>query len=54
MIHLTKITHIMVEQDPDDLLRDVFVDQPAGERVTPLVGGQVNRVAVLAADVAGR
>jgi len=27
MIHLTKITRIMVEQDPDDFLRDVAVNR---------------------------
>jgi len=27
MIHLTKITRIMFEQDPDDFLRDVAVNR---------------------------
>ena len=43
----------VVEQDPDDFLRDVAVDEPAGEGVPPLVGCQVHRAAVLVADVAG-
>ena len=43
---------VMVQDAPDDLLRDVTVDQPGAQRVPPLVGGQVRRLAVLVADVA--
>jgi len=42
----------MVEQHPNDLLRDVPVDQPAGEGVPPLVRGRPGGVAVFVADVA--
>ena len=45
---------LVVEQDADDLLRDVAVDQPAGEGVPPLVRCQVHGFAVLVADVAER
>ena len=43
----------MVEHAPHDLLRDVAVDQPVPEGMAPLVRGQVHRLAVFVADVAG-
>ena len=45
---------VVVEQDPDHFLRDVPVDQAAGEGVTPLMGCQMHRTSVLVVDVAGR
>jgi hypothetical protein len=42
----------MVEQDADDLLRDVPVDQSGGERVPPLVRCQMHGITVLVTDVA--
>ena len=44
---------VVVEDAAHDLLRDVAVDQPGAQGVAPLVRGQVHRVAVLVADVAG-
>jgi hypothetical protein len=43
----------MIKKDADDLLRDVPVDQAAGERMPPLVRGQMDRLPVLVPDVAG-
>jgi hypothetical protein len=42
----------VVEQDAHDLLGHLPVDQPGGEGVPPLVGGQVHRLAVLVTDLA--
>ena len=44
----------MVEDAAHDFLRDVPVDQPGAEGVAPLVRGEVDRLAVLVADVAAR
>ena len=41
----------MIEQDPNDLLWDVPVDQTTGERVTPLVWGQMNGRALSVVDL---
>jgi hypothetical protein len=43
---------VMIEDLADDFLRDVPVDQAGSQRVPPLMRGQVDRVAVLVADVA--
>lgn len=45
------LVRVVVEEDTDDPLRDVAVHQPGGERVPPLVRGQVNRQPVLVPDV---
>jgi hypothetical protein len=42
----------VIEQDTDDFLRDVTVDQPAGEGMPPLVRGEVDRPVVFVADIA--
>lgn len=42
----------MVEDAPDDFLRDVTVDQPGAKGVAPLVRGEPDRSAVLVADIA--
>jgi hypothetical protein len=42
---------LVIEREPDDLLGDVTVDQTTGERVTPLVRGQMNRLAVFVVDL---
>ncbi len=46
------LQRLVVQQNPDDLLGDVAVDQPAGEGVAPLVWGEPGGLAVLVADVA--
>jgi hypothetical protein len=43
----------MVEDPADDLLRDVTVDQPGAQGVTPLMRREMHSVAVFVADVAG-
>ena len=45
---------LVIEQDPDHLLWNVPVDQPAGEGVAPLMGCQMHRAPVLVVDSAGR
>jgi hypothetical protein len=54
MIHLTRITHIMIEDLLHDMLRNVMVDQDSSQRVAPLVGSEMDRRPVLVADVAVR
>ena len=41
----------MVEYAPDDLLRDVSVDQSRAQGVSPLMGDDFYRLVVLVADV---
>jgi hypothetical protein len=43
----------MVEDPADNLLRDVTVDQPGAQGVTPLMRRETHPVAVFVADVAG-
>src|ERR1035441_1936746 len=43
----------MIKKDANDLLRDVPADQTAGERMPPLVRGEMDRLPVLIPDVAG-
>ena len=43
---------VVVEDAPHDLLRDVPVDQPGAEGVSPLVRGQAHRSAVCVANIA--
>src|SRR6266511_683925 len=43
---------VMVQDSPDDLLRHVVVDQPGAQGVAPLMGSEMDRPAVLVADVA--
>ena len=46
------LRRVVVEDLPDDLLRDIPVDQTCSQGVSPLVRGQVHRSAVFVADVA--
>jgi hypothetical protein len=48
------LRRLVIEQDPDDLLRDIAVEQATGGRMAPLVRGQVNRLPVLVANLAER
>src|SRR6266568_146506 len=43
---------VVVEDPPDNLLRDIFVDQGGAEGVPPLVGDEFDRSAVFVVDVA--
>ena len=43
---------VVIEDAAHDFLRDVAVDQPGAEGVAPLVRGQLDRAAVLVADIA--
>ena len=44
---------LVVEENADDFLGDVLVDESTGECVAPLVRGQLDRLPVLVAHVAG-
>jgi hypothetical protein len=43
---------LVIQQDADDFLRDVSVDQPCSQGMPPLMRGEVDRAAVLVADLA--